>query len=298
MDYAIGRIRQRIALYVVAPRALKAIRRLPVLPVAVLLLFVFAAIFGPWITPRDPLEGNLRSRNTPPAWYEEGSSKHLLGADAVGRDVFSRIIAAARVEIIIVAISVSTGVLVGTTLGLITGYYSGVVDDVIMRLVDIWAAVPFILFAMVIIVTFGQSFLVLIALFILLSWTGAVRLVRAEALSLKTRDYVLVARVAGASGPRILFRHLLPGVINISVVTATLQTGTIILVEAALSFLGVGVPPPTPAWGSMIAEGREYIRDAWWISAFPGLALFLVVMSGNFFGDWLRDRLDPKLRQL
>lgn len=279
-------------------RLLYSLTRWPLIPGVVLVAWIVAAIFGPVISPHDPFGSILTDRNAPPFWYTEGSFTHILGADPIGRDVLSRIIAAARIELMIVAISVTTGMLTGTFLGLITGYFRGFLDELIVRLVDIWASVPFLLFAIVVIVAFGKSFPVLIALFILVSWTGAIRLVRAEVMSLSTRDYVALAKVAGASHWRILYKHLLPGVMNIVIVTATLQTGSIILTESALSFLGVGIPPPNPAWGSMIAEGREYINDAWWVTAFPGIALFLVVMAGNFFGDWLRDRLDPRLRQV
>ena len=190
------------------------------------------------------------------------------------------------------------GVLVGTLLGLFAGYWGGWIDELIMRLVDFWLALPFILVALVVAIVWGQSLMIMLGLLALLAWSPFVRNIRAEVLTLKELDYVNMARVAGATGSRIMIRHLLPGVFNTIVVIATLRVGSWILAEASLSFLGVGIPPPTPAWGLMVAEGRQWLTTAWWISFFPGLAIFLVVMSLNFFGDWLRDKLDPRLRQV
>ena len=167
-----------------------------------------------------------------------------------------------------------------------------------MRFVDIWAALPFIMIALVVVLIYGQSFKILVALLALMSWPGPVRLVRAQTLSLKNMDYIASAKIYGASNIRILAKHLLPGTWNIVLVAATLNIGSIILTEATLSFLGVGIPPPTPAWGAMTASGRNYLNDAWWVAFMPGMCIFLVVVAGNFIGDWLRDRLDPSLRQL
>jgi peptide/nickel transport system permease protein len=197
-----------------------------------------------------------------------------------------------------VSVALISGTVIGTALGLIAGYRGGWIDEVISRVVDFWLALPFIMVAMVAAVVWGQSFILILILLALLSWSPFVRNVRAEVMSLKQRDYVNMARVSGASDWRILMRHLLPGVTNTIVVIATLRVGGLILTEASLSFLGIGIPPPTPAWGLMVAEGRQWLTTAWWISFFPGLAIFLVVMSLNFFGDWLRDRLDPRLRQI
>lgn len=188
--------------------------------------------------------------------------------------------------------------LVGTTLGLVAGYFGGHVDEVITRLVDMWLAIPFILLALVVVIVFGQSFIVLMALLALLAWVPFVRNIRAEVLVLKTRDFVAISRISGASATRIMVRHILPNVFNTVVVLATLRVGQLILTESILSFLGAGIPPPTPAWGVMVSDGRNYIASAWWISFFPGIAILLVVMAFNFVGDWLRDRLDPRLRQI
>jgi peptide/nickel transport system permease protein len=187
---------------------------------------------------------------------------------------------------------------VGTGLGLVTGYFGGWVDDVVMRVVDAWGILPQLLVILIIILTFGQGLPILIGVLAMLSWTGAVRLVRAETLSLRSRDYVLLAKVAGASDKRIIFRHILPGVMNMVIVTASLGTGTVILTEASLSFLGAGIPPPEPSWGKMVGDERQYVGISWWTSFFPGVAIALVVMSGNFLGDWMRDHFDPTLRQL
>ena len=278
--------------------ALDFTRRYPVIPLFIIGLLVFTAIFAPWLEPHNPIRADVLSRHTPPFWLPDGSTENLLGTDALGRDILSRIIGGARITVMVVAASVSTGVVVGTVLGLVTGYYGGLLDDGIMRIVDAWGILPQLLIIIIIILTFGQGLGVLIAVLSLLSWTGAVRLVRAETLSLRSRDYVLAAKVAGASDTRVIFRHLLPGVTNIVIVTATLGTGTIILTEASLSFLGAGIPPPEPSWGKMVGDERQYVGISWWTSFFPGLAIAMVVMSGNFLGDWMRDHYDPTLRQL
>ena len=223
---------------------------------------------------------------------------HILGGDNIGRDLLSRIIHGARVSLVVVTVALIFGLLIGVSMGLVAGYFGGLIDEVIMRVTDIWLGLPFILVAIVAVIAFGQTFTILIILLGILSWTPFVRNVRGEVLSLKTRDYVSLAKVAGCSTFRILVWHILPGTINTIIVIATLRVGQLILTEAILSFLGAGIPPPTPAWGAMVNDGRPYINDAWWISFFPGVAIFLVVMSLNFLGDWLRDRLDPRLRQL
>ncbi len=279
-------------------KALDIVRRYPVIPGLILALLLVAAIFGPWLERYNPRVGNVLERNLPPAWYAKGTLAHPLGTDPVGRDILSRLIRGARVTVMVVVASVGTGVLVGTTLGLLAGYFGGLVDEAIMRVIDAWVILPQLLIILIIVLVFGQGIPILIGVLAMLSWTGAVRLVRAQTLTLKTRDYVALARVAGASHGRIIFRHILPGVLNLVIVSATLSTGGIILAEASLSFLGAGIPPPEPSWGKMVEEGRTYLRTAWWVSFFPGLAIALVVMAGNFLGDWLRDRFDPTLRQI
>jgi peptide/nickel transport system permease protein len=274
--------------------------------VLLLSLVVVAGVAAPWIAPENPRKGDLRARMSPPAVSTGDTQSHLLGTDHLGRDILSRVIYGARISLIVAAITLVTGGLVGVVLGLVSGYYGGWIDEVIMRLVDIALALPLILVALVMVVSVGQSFpdalggqtgliVVVLASWI---WVRFARIVRGEVLQLKTMDYVALAKVAGASTPRILAVHILPGVTNTLIVVATLQVGWVILVESTLSFLGAGVPPPTPAWGSMVAEGRDYLAGAWWIATMPGVAILLTVVSLNLFGDWLRDVLDPRLRQL
>jgi len=293
------------------PAALRALRftlhilrTWPVVPLSILAVLVFAALFAGSISPHSPLKTSLRERNMPPAWLEGGSTNHLLGTDHVGRDVFSRIVFGARISLTVMGIAVATGLVAGVALGLVSGYFGGWTDEIIQRIVDIWNALPFLLVALVVVIVSHKRELdvsqttLIMGLLALLSWSNFVKNIRAEALTLREADYVMAARIAGASNLRIIVRHLMPGVINTSIVIATLSTGGLMLAEASLSFLGAGIPPPTPAWGLMVAEGREYVATAWWLVVIPGMAIFLVVMSLNFTGDWLRDRLDPKLRQL
>ena len=279
-------------------RTYRFIREWPVIPALIMVVLVVCAIFAPLIAPHDPLIGDLRVPNTPPIWYAEGSATYILGTDTLGRDVLTRTIFGARISLIIVSIVLSTGALFGTTLGLVAGYYGGHLDEILMRFVDLTLAVPFILVALVVVIVLGQSLTIIVILISILTWSGFSRQVRAEVLSLRTRDYVALARVAGASDAMILYRHILPGVLNTVIVIATLNVANVILAEAVLSFLGVGVPPPTPAWGAMISDGRDYLGTAWWLAFFPGIAIFLTVVAFNFMGDWLRDKLDPRLRQL
>ena len=276
----------------------KFLRRWPVLSAAIIVILTFVAIFAPLIVPHDPLDSVLLERNVPPAWYEEGTMKYPLGKDPIGRDVLSRLIMGTRISLMIVAVSMIVGTIVGTGLGLIAGFKGGIIDEIIMRAVDIWFGIPFILVALIIAVVVGPGLTTMMGLLALASFGGFVRQVRAEVLSLKERDYVALARVAGASTTRILMVHILPGVSSTVMVIATMSTGGLILAESFLSFVGAGVPPPTPTWGAMVADGRGYMRDAWWITVVPGVAILITVMSLNFLGDWLRDKLDPRLRQL
>lgn len=279
-------------------RVWKTFRTWPLIPAIILIALVVAGVFASLIAPHDPIFSTLEDRTLPPLWAQGGSSKYILGTDHLGRDVLSRIIHGARVSLIIAAVSLSVGLFVGTTLGLIAGYFGSHVDEILMRLVDISLAVPYILIALVIIIVFGQSFPVLLAILAFSTWSVFARQVRAEAMLLKEMDYVALARIAGASSLRLMLKHILPGIFNTIIVVATLRVGALILFEAILSFLGAGIPPPRPAWGSMVSDGRDYLRDAWWIAFFPGMAIFLTVLSLNFLGDWLRDKLDPRLRQL
>lgn len=273
-------------------------RRWPLMPMAIVVLLAVSAVFAPLIAPYDPTQGDLNRRNIPPMWDAEGTATHVLGTDPLGRDILSRLVFGARISLLIAVIVLSFGAIGGTTLGLVAGYYGGQIDEVAMRFVDLTLAIPFILVALVVVIVLGQSLFVIIGLLVVFSWSGFARHTRAETLQIKTMDYVAMANVAGSSTMRILYRHILPGVLNTIVIVTTLSIGGLILTESTLSFLGVGVPPPTPAWGLMVADGRTYITAAWWVTVFPGIAILITVLSMNFLGDWLRDRWDPRLRQV
>ena len=223
---------------------------------------------------------------------------HFLGADHVGRDVFSRVLHGARISMQVVLVSLLIGSLIGVSLGMLAGYYGGVLDELITRFVDIWYAMPFLMVALIVTLIFGRGLTVLLFVLALIAWTSFVRVVRAEVMVLKSLDYVAAARVNGASDFRILFRHLLPGILNTAIVVGTLNTSGLILAESVLSFVGAGIQPPTPAWGVMTTEGRDYLTIAAHQVLVPSTAIFMVVISLNFLGDWLRDRLDPRLRQI
>jgi len=274
-------------------------RRYPLVPLALLtLLLVIPAAFAPLVAPYDPLKGSLAKRLRPPVWQQGGSIDYPLGTDKLGRDILSRIIYGARVSLAVSLAAIVVGGVIGTTLGLMSGYFGGRVDAVIMRLVDISLSFPTILVALVLVAAVGPSFGTVIIVVVVFLWARYARLVRGETLSIKERDFIARARVAGASHIRIMGRYIFPNVINSLVVLATLQVGYVILLESTLSFLGAGLPRPTPAWGLMIADGRELIVTAWWVSMFPGLAIMLTVLALNLLGDWLRDHLDPKLRNV
>ena len=333
-------------------RTVRRLRRLPLLPVSILLVLVVCGITAPWISPADPVNGELSDRRLPPVWggakyfpktvvedvamgqrslqvaigsdefqqavavqglsadevalgdkllvktRDGGSTKYFLGSDQLGRDLLSRIFHGARISLIVAAITLGVGGTIGTFAGLVSGYYGGWVDEFIMRLVDIVLSIPVLLVTLVLVASLGASFELIVAVLSLILWPLFARVTRGEVLQLKNMDYVALARVSGAGGMRIMMFHLLPGVFNTLIVIATLNVGVVILVEASLSFLGAGVPPPTPAWGSMVASGQAHLADAWWIATMPGLAIALTVISLNLFGDWLRDTLDPRLRQL
>jgi peptide/nickel transport system permease protein len=278
---------------------LRQFRRYPLVPLAILtFLLVIPAALAPLVAPHDPLKGSLANRLKAPAWQEGGSLAYPLGTDKLGRDILSRIIYGARVSLAVSLVAILVGGALGTGLGLISGYFGRWIDSVIMRLVDISLSLPTILLALVLVAAVGPSFATVITVLVVLLWARYARLVRAETLGIKERDFIARARVAGASHVRIMVKYIFPNVVNSLVVLATLQVGYVILLESALSFLGAGLPRPTPAWGLMIADGRELIVTAWWVSMFPGLAIMLTVLALNLLGDWLRDHLDPKLRHV
>ena len=267
--------------------------RLPWLSIIVLLLILVCAAFAELIAPHDPLQINVLDRHMPPG----ESSSHLLGTDSLGRDILSRLIHGARTTVIISFVSLLAGAVVGTILGLISGYFGGWIDAVIMRCVDAALGFPTILLAMIIVVFLGTGTINIILAVTLTFWARFARMARGDVLSVKVQDFVTLARITGVSTPVIICRHIFPNVVNTLTVISSLLVGQIILLEAALSFLGLGLPPGAPAWGIMVAEGRDILLEVWWLSLFPGLAITIVVLAFNFFGDWLRDTLDPKLRQ-
>jgi peptide/nickel transport system permease protein len=260
-------------------------------------LFVLIALLAPLLAPHDPAVGILTERLLPPAWVDGGSSTYLLGTDILGRDILSRLLYGARISLAVCALAILIAGGIGSLLGILAGYLGGWVDALIMRLVDIAISLPVILIALLFGVLFGPSFGNIIIIISLVLWSQFARMARGETLRVKESDYIDLARTAGCSKLRIMFDHVLPNVAGALIVLATLQVGTVIIMEAALSFLGVGVPPPTPAWGSMIAEGRSYVVSAWWLCIFPGLAVLFTVLSVNVVGDGLTDLLNPTLRR-
>jgi peptide/nickel transport system permease protein len=273
------------------------LRRWPVTSIVILVPFTIAAVAAPLVAPYDINEGSLGDRLLPPLFFG-GTTDHILGTDPLGRDMLSRIIFGARITALVAGVALIVGGAFGTAMGLISGYMGGWIDELIMRLVDIKFSLPFILIALALTLIYGSSLELLLGLLAFLNWGGFARQVRGEVLLLREMDYVKLAKVAGASTPRILIKHIFPGVLNTVAVVATISVGGLILAEAGLSFLGAGIPPPTPAWGSMTASGRLYIATSWWASVMPGMAIALVVIALTLLGDWLRDRLDPRLRQV
>lgn len=262
-----------------------------------LVVVVLAAVFAPIVAPYDPVQQSLRERLKAPSWFPEaGRQRHLLGTDQLGRDILSRIIYGSRVSLVVGFAAVIIGGALGGSLGLLSGYAGGLVDELIMLLVDGQLAFPFILLAIGIIAVLGPSFGNLIIIVGLSGWVTYARLVRAQVLTIKEREYVLAIRGLGGSTLRILANHIVPNTLAPFLVVATLELARTILLESTLSFLGLGIQPPTPSWGGMLSEGRGYLDSAWWISAFPGLVLMLTALIVSRVGDWLRDVLDPTLR--
>jgi peptide/nickel transport system permease protein len=263
--------------------------------ICILSTFVF---LGDLIVPNSPTQANLQDRLKPPAWQGGGIMKYPLGTDSLGRCILSRIISGTKYTLGIAIISILISAFIGVTGGLVSGFAGGFVDTAIMRFVDLSLAFPILVLGMLLAVTLGPSVSTLIIILVIIQWARFARQVRGEALSLKETDFVAQARVAGCSSVRIVFRHLLPNVMNTVLVLMTLQVGWAILMESGLSFLGAGMPPPKPGWGLMVANGMEYVATAWWVSLVPGFAIMVAVLAFNTLGDSLRDWLDPRLRQL
>ncbi|MBW2061703.1 MAG: ABC transporter permease [Deltaproteobacteria bacterium] len=280
------------------------LREAPKFPTVVLTIFLFCgvfgnhAIFGTLILPHDPNKTSFMDALTPPFWIEGGSTKYILGADQLGRDLLSRIIAGAGVSLQVGIAVVFFAGLIGSLVAIVAGYMGGRTDTILMRLLDMVLSLPFLVLAVTLAAIVGASKYNLIFIISALAWAWYARVLRSEVLRLKEGDFIRLAIVAGCSKPRIMIRHIFPNIVNSLVVLATLNLGVVIIAEASLSFLGLGVPPPDPAWGSMISEGRNYIGQAWWLCVWPGIAILLTVLSFNLLGDWLRVRLDPKFRQI
>jgi peptide/nickel transport system permease protein len=288
------------AVAVVPARVSRLFREIPMVPSVILALLVLSAVFADLISPYDPtlpLAG--AGINSPPFWMEGGSSRTPLGTDFQGRDELSRLIHGARVSLLVAVTGTAVAGGIGLVLGILAGYLGGWVDQVVMRVTDAWLALPSLVFAIFLAALLGPGVLNIVIVFGLIYWTRYARVMRGEVLSLRERDFVRLAQVAGLSHWRIVVRHIVPNVLNTWMVLASLTVGVVIITEASLSFLGLGVPPPTPAWGLMLAEARRTLMGGqWWLTVFPGLCISVVVMAANLFGDWMRVRLDPRQRNL
>ncbi len=275
----------------------RAILRRPGIALAtlVVLAVVAAGLSAPALAPFDPVEQNVIERLAPPVFMLGGTSEHVLGTDHLGRDVFSRLIYGARVALVVGVTTVSVSGLVGLAVGLVAGYFGGWADTAFMRLLDIQLSMPFMLLALTIIGILGPSLKNIVIVLALTGWVVYARVVRAEILSLRTREFVAACRALGGSDARIIVKHLLPNVRSSVMVVSTVEVARMMLLESALSFLGLGVRPPTPSWGAMLADGRIYLATAWWLATFPGLAISVTVLAVNMVGDRLRDYLDPEL---
>lgn len=289
------------ALALDAATIVPTVRRRPMNPsmvigTLVIALVGFIAIFAPWIVHIDPNFQDLTKTSVPPAWLAGGSSDHVLGTDHLGRDMFARILYGSRIAAIVGLSVVLIGGSIGVTLGLLAGYVGGWVDDLIGRIVDVQLAFPFILLAVALVAVLGSSVTTVIAVLGITSWVQYVRVVRAETKALRQRDFIMAAHATGATNARIIFMHILPNIASVVIVLATFEVARAIILESALSFLGLGVPQAIPSWGAMLADGRQFLDTAWWIGTFPGLAIMVTVLGVNIFGDGLRDYVDPRSR--
>ncbi len=264
----------------------------------IVILYILAAIFAPQITTHDPANGNLRDRFKPPAWQKGGTMEYPLGTDAQGRDLLTRIIFGARISLMVGGLAVGISVLIGGTLGALAGFYRGKIDAIISRFADLLMAFPFLIFAIGVMAFIGSGINNLIMALIFKGWVEFFRVVRGEMMSEKTQEYVEAAKVTGLGNLAIIVREILPNIVQSIFVLATLRIGEMIIMEASLSFLGLGIPPHIPAWGSMVSSGRDYMLVAWWVSTLPGIALMILVLSINLFAEGLRDILDPRLKTI
>ena len=264
--------------------------------ITVLLCMGGAALLAPQIAPWDPGRQMLLKRLRPPVWEPRGLREHPLGTDHLGRDILSRILYGGRISLGVGLSAVTLSCLIGVTLGLLAGFHGGRTDALIMRVVDVFLAIPYILLAMGVVFALGPSLVNVILVMAVTRWVQFARIVRADVLSIREREFVSGARARGNRSLRLLLRHVLPNALTPIIVVATLELAFMIIYESALSFLGLGVQPPTPTWGWMLADGRNYLATAWWLATFPGLAIMLTVLAVNLLGDWLRDTLDPRLK--
>ena len=272
-------------------------RRTALFGLVVVLVVVVTALAAAWVSPFDPIEQDIGDRRLkPPGWRADGGRVHVLGTDHLGRDLLARIIHGAQPALMVGAAAVVISGVLGMIAGLVSGYFGGRIDDLIMRLADIQLAFPFILLAIAVIGVLGPSLMTIIAVIGVSSWVVYARVVRSAVLSLREREFVQAALALGGRDGRVVIRHILPNVFTPWLVVATLDMARVIVIESALSFLGLGVQPPTPTWGGMLADGRVYISTAWWLATFPGLAILVTVLGINLFGDGLRDTLDPRLK--
>ncbi len=266
-----------------------------VVALGVMLLIAASAVLAPWIAPHNPLAVDIRNRLAPPSWMEGGSARHPLGTDQIGRDLLSRVIYGGRVSLLIGVTAVGISATIGVLLGLGAGYFGGSLDAVITTLVNVMLSFPFVLLALAVVAVLGASLINMIAVLGVAGWPIYTRVIRAETLAIREREFVTAGRALGMSHRRIVFRQILPNLGSVIVVIATLQVAQVIILESFLSFLGLGIQPPTPAWGNMLGEGRVYMLNSWWIAAFPGLAIFITTLTINLIGNGLRDWLDPHL---
>ena len=275
------------------------LRSAPLIPMTILTALVLTAVFADFLAPHDPTIGNLRLRYRPPVWQERGSTEFFLGTDHMGRDVLSRIIYGSRISLMVGVAAVVVAGIIGTALGVLSGFLGKWVDQVVMRFTDAWLALPPVAFAILLAAVLRPSEWNIVVILGGVYWTRYARVIRGEVLSLKERDYVRLATVAGCTRAKIMWTHILPNIANSAVVLMTLQLGVVIIAEATLSFLGVGVAPPKPAWGLMLSEGKAGLMTGyWWLSVFPGVCIMLVVLAASALGDWFRVWSDPQLRQL
>lgn len=268
-------------------------RKIVLLGLVIIALMVAGALFAPWLAPHDPLRQNLAFRNVPPVGLSGSDIAFPFGTDPLGRDILSRLLYGARVSLVVAFSAVVLQGLIGVVTGLLAGYYGGWIDNVIMRVVDIQLGLPFLVLTIAVAVVLGGGLTNIVIVLTLTGWVFYARVVRSEVLSLRERDFILASKVSGSRTSYILLRHMVPNILSSAIVLATFMVARMIITESSLSFLGLGIQPPTPAWGSMVAEGRNYLGSAWWVATLPGLAIMATGLAANLVGDWLRDVLDP-----